>query len=412
MSRNVLSVIVLVGLPACAQRPALPPGQAAGGPSDHLFLWAASSDSTAPDFLAVLDVRPDTARYGTLVTTMAVPGLQNGPHHTEHEMPADGQLFANGFGGGQSFIFDLRDARKPRLARQFGEMGDVHHPHSFVRLPNGNVLTTFQMAHGASGMVPGGLAELTSSGQVVRSSSANAPGVHAGLRPYSSAIIPALDRIVTTTTDMDPASPYQADQLQIWRLSDLTLLHTITLPQGPRGDEAALTAEPRLLADGRTVLVSTFNCGLYLLQGLEGDTPSGRLVASLPMKNKDANCAIPVVAGRYLLITVPTVPGVLSLDLSDPAKPREAARLTLDSTDVPHWIALEPNTRRVVITGFGTLKHRVLMATFDSATGALSLDPNFREPGATSPGFTLLGKSWPHGGSGASAPHGAVFSRP
>jgi hypothetical protein len=34
------------------------------------------------------------------------------------------------------------------------------------------------------------------------------------------------------------------------------LLHTLWLPPGPRGDENWLTAEPRVLADGRTVMVN------------------------------------------------------------------------------------------------------------------------------------------------------------
>ena len=62
---------------------------------DYLYLWTASIDSTQPDFLAVLDVTEDSGRYGRLVTTLPVPGLGNVPHHTEHAMPADGQLFAN-----------------------------------------------------------------------------------------------------------------------------------------------------------------------------------------------------------------------------------------------------------------------------------------------------------------------------
>jgi len=44
----------------------------------------------------------DSARYGRLVTTLAVPGRQNRPHHTEHEMPAERQLFANGLGSGET----------------------------------------------------------------------------------------------------------------------------------------------------------------------------------------------------------------------------------------------------------------------------------------------------------------------
>jgi hypothetical protein len=394
--------MILAGVLACAQPPAEAPGRPGSGNSGYLYLWAASGDSTVPDFLSVLDVAPDSGRYGKLVATLPVPGRNNGPHHTEHQMPADGQLFANGFGSGQTFIFDLANPLAPRLAGLFGEVAGMHHPHSFLRLPNGNVLATFQMRHDSAGMGPGGLVELTPAGKVVRSASAIGPGVPRGLRPYSAVIVPALDRIVTTTTDMDEKNPYQARELQVWRLSDLALLHTFTLPQGPRGDEADYTAEPRLLADGRTVLVSTFNCGLYLLEGIDGDRPAGRLVASFPRK-KDAYCAIPVVTGRWYLVTVPAYSGVVSLDISNPAAPREVGRLALDSADVPHWIALEPNSRRLVITGYGALQHRVLLAAFDSATGALSLDARFREAGATAPGFTMPGKA---------VPHGAVFSLP
>jgi hypothetical protein len=384
-------------------------GLGTGGDSKYLYLWTASSDSTAPDFLAVFDVRTDTGRYGALVATIPVGSGNNGPHHSEHELAADRQLFVNGFKSGKSFIFDLRDEARPRMVGEFADQAGMSHPHSFLRLPSGNVLATFQMRHDGSGMHPGGLVEMTPAGAVVRSSPDSGSGVSEGIRPYSGAIVPALDRIVTSTTDMNKG-PYRANQVQIWRLSNLELLHTITLPPGPLGDESDLTAEPRLLADGRTVMVSTFRCGLYLLDGIEGDHPSGRLVATFPRKER-TNCAIPVVAGSYWITTVPAYPAVVSLDISDPAHPREASRLTLGTGDVPHWIALEPSTRRLVITGYGALANRVLLATFDSATGALALDPRFREPGATSPGFTLVGP-WPHGGSAAGTPHGAVFSLP
>lgn len=306
--------------------------------ADYLYLWTGSADSTQADFLAVLDVTEDSGRYGRLVTSVAVPGFRNGPHHTEHEMPADRQLFANGFRSGQTFVFDLTHPAEPRLVAQFGDMEGYAHPHSFLRLPGGHVLATFQMQHTATGMTPGGLVEITAAGRPVRSRSANAPGLDPGTRVYSAGVVPALDRIVTTTTDMMADSP-ASNQLQIWRVSDLTLLRTITLPDGPLGDEAQLTAEPRVLEDGRTVLVSTFNCGLYLLEGLETETPSGRLVASFP-RVAGEYCAIPVIAGHYYLVTVPAWNAVVSLDISNAAAPREVSRLTLGADDVPHWIAL------------------------------------------------------------------------
>ena len=375
--------------------------------SDFLYLWSASSDSTKPDFLAVLDVLPGSARYGALIGTVPVPGLKNGPHHTEHSMPADGRLFANGFDGGQSYIFDMADRAHPKLDGQFGAIAGMMHPHSFLRLPNGNVLATFQMQHDARGMAPGGLAELTNRGKLVRSVSDNRAGVDRRIRPYSAVIVSSLDRIVTTTTDMDGEAPVQA--VQLWRLSDLTLLKTFKLPHGPRGDEGAFTAEPRLLADGKTVLVSTFNCGLYLLHGLETATPSAKLVSSFPRK-KDTSCAIPVVAGHYYLVTVPAYSAVVSLDISNPEKPREVSRVTLGKDDVPHWISIEPNHRRVVITGYKAMQHRVMLANFDEATGQLTLDTKFRDPGAKEPGVRMDNKTWPHGGQAGAVPHGAVFS--
>jgi hypothetical protein len=389
----------------CVPRPSAPAARSA----DYLYVWTASADSTQPDFLAVLDVTEDGTRYGRLITTLPVPGRNNRPHHTEHEMPADGQLFANGFGSGQTFVFDLRDPRRPHIAAQFGDVAGYAHPHSFLRLPDGNVLATFQMRHAGGAMGPGGLVELTTAGRPVRSASADAPGLDPATRVYSGAIVPALDRIVTTTSDMAGEQP-ASRQVQVWRLSDLALLHTLTLPDGPVGDESMLTAEPRVLADGRTVLVSTFHCGLYRMEGLESDAPSARLVASFPRKD-GSYCAIPVVAGRYYLVTVPALHAVVSLDVSDPGAPREVGRATLRPDDVPHWISLSPDRRRVVITGYRSLKHRVMIARFDSATGGLAIDERFREEGAAEPGFLMDGKTWPHGGNAGGIPHGAVFSR-
>lgn len=376
---------------------------------DYLYLWTASIDSTQPDFLAVLDVTEDSGRYGRLVTTLPVPGLGNVPHHTEHAMPADGQLFANGFGSGRSFIFDLTDPGKPRIAAEFGDVDGYSHPHSFLRLPNGNVLATFQMRHEAGAMLPGGLVELTPTAQPVRSSSANARGLDPATRVYSAGVVPALDRIVTTTTDMDGDSP-ASRQVQVWRLSDLTLLHTITLPEGPTGGESMLTAEPRVMADGKTVLVSTFNCGLYLMEGLASDTPTARFVSSFPRK-PDTYCAIPAISGHYYLVTVPAWSAVVTLDISDPAAPREVSRVTLGPDDVPHWISISPDQQRVVITGYGAMQHKVVIARFDSSTGQLTIDERFREEGATEPGFRMDNKTWPHGGNAKGKPHGAVFSR-
>ena len=405
LARVVLCTVVGAGTSSAQAHPKSAAPSTAS--SDYLYLWTASADTARPDFLAVVDVRTTSPRYGTLVTTVPVPGLENGPHHTEHQMAADGRLFANGFESGQTFIFNMSDRAHPRLDGQFGDVAGMMHPHSFLRLPNGNVLTTFQMQHDSRGIAPGGLAELTNRGALVRSASANRAGVDRRIRPYSAVIIPKLDRVVTSTTDMHGREQTQA--VQLWRLSDLTLLSTFDLPHGPHGDEGSATAEPRLLADGKTVLVSTFNCGLYLLHGLDGARPSATLVSTFP-RLKNTSCAIPAIVDHYYLVTVPAWHAVVSLDISDPSKPREVSRVTFDSGDVPHWISVEPNHRRVVITGYAAMKYRVMMANFDPSSGQLSLDTRFRDSGTETPGVRMDNKTWPHGGSAAGIPHGAVFS--
>ena len=83
--------------------------------SDFLYVWTASQDTTQPDFLAVFDVWPASPRYGTLVTTVPVPGRNNRPHHTEHEMPADAPSLRCGVPVFCSGLSDFPRCRRERL---------------------------------------------------------------------------------------------------------------------------------------------------------------------------------------------------------------------------------------------------------------------------------------------------------
>ena len=96
-------------------------------------------------------------------------------HHTEYEFPARAALFANGRAAGRTFIFALRNPRTPKVAGHFTQAGDYAFPHSFARLPNGNVFATFQVKR--KGFAPpGGLVELDARGRLVRASRADVPG--------------------------------------------------------------------------------------------------------------------------------------------------------------------------------------------------------------------------------------------
>ncbi len=376
---------------------------------DYVFVWATDADLKSSNFVAVVDVKRTSPTYGQVVTSLqtGVPG--GDAHHAEHQMPAGGILAANDFKTGETFLFDLRTPLRPKIAGSFTSAGEYMHPHSFARLPNGNILATYQM-RGHGNNEPGGLAEIGVSGEVVRTASAADPKSTDFLRPYSLLVVPAVDRVVTTSADMHETQVSRS--IQVWRLSDLSLIKTIALPPGSTGSENRNPAEPRLLADGKTVMVSTFSCGLFRVTDLATDDPSAEWVYSFPGASGKLECALPVVAGKYWVQTDPVVPGLISLDMSDPARPSEAGRMALSAGAYPHWISLAPDGKRIVLTGYRDLKHNVLLVNFDSATGALTLDETFRMAGASHPGISFDRASWPHGDTGAAVPHGAVFQRP
>ncbi|HYL27469.1 MAG TPA: hypothetical protein VEW74_06500 [Candidatus Nitrosotalea sp.] len=374
--------------------------------SHYLFIWAEQArNPSAPDmsprqglgpaFIAAFDISPDVSPFGKLVAMRSTGTSALMVHHTNYALPPNDVLFANDWMADRTYTFDLRDASNPRLIAEFRNAGPYMYPHSFVYLSNGNTLATFQYTKGFN-RSPGGLVELDARGRVVKASSAANPRVDPNIRPYSMAVIERLDRVVTSSADMMGAQTSRA--VQIWRLSDLRLLRTLALPKPPDWyyDDAADSSEPRLLSDGTTVVVPTFRCGLFLLRNLIGAAPALVHVYDFGYRL----CEVPVIAGDYLVESAQSGHSIVSLDMHDPAHPREVSRLLLQPDEYPHWLALEPDGDRLVITGYGALATRVLFATIDRATGALALEPQ----------SISLTRSWPDGWQGAAIPHGAVFS--
>ena len=390
--------------------------------SPYLFVWAGDEARNASDFLTVIDANPSSRSYGRIVRTVPVGMTGTMPHHTEYEFPQGNLLFANGWVAGHTFIFDLSQPLKPRIAAQFQDRAGYSFPHSFVRLPNGDVLSTFQ-SHGGALAADGGLVELRNDGSVVRSASALDPAVDKDvIWPYSMAVAPQIDRVVSSSSPMGwpdwgklpPGSwtpkklnDQVTSQVQIWRLSDLHLLATMTLPSDS-GKHNQWPAEPRLLPDG-SVYVNTFSCGLYRMKDVSGAHPSAELVYTFPGGDSPHTiCSVPVVVGHYWIQTVAALPGLIALDISHPEKPVEVSRLVFDSHfPMPHWLAADRKSDRLVVTG--DMESWVLVARFDTEKGTLSLDQSFRQPGATMPGISFDRQQWPQGKAGRALVHGALF---
>jgi len=399
-------ILCVCALPALGQAPAS---------GHYLFAWAGDVAQQGNDFLAVIDADPRSVSYGHLLTT-AVTDQQTGQvHHTEYTMPAGGLLFANDHVAGRTFVFDVHEPMHPKIVASFTDLGGYSHPHSFLRLPNGHVLASFQHVHHPgmemsmsmpmTGMgTTGGLVEIDDQGHLIRAASTADPELHgAMLMPYSLLPLPDIDRLVVTNSSMHDADPH-GHTYQVWKLSTLELLSTDYLDTGGEQEGDINPQEPRLGPDG-SVFVQTLNCGIERITGIATDHPESQLVHMFP----GSQCGVPTIVGHYLVQSVPIVNGVIVLDLSNPAKPKEVSRLQLGEGLIPHWTGWDAKAERVVVTGIGDL-HRLFLLKLDQKTGAITIDTAFHDADRK-PGFNFDNRKWPHGWTGSANAHGVVFSR-
>ena len=377
----------------------------------YLFAWSGDEDREDSDFLAVIDLARQGDRYGTVVATTPIGERGIWPHHTEHEVGPSETLVANGFSGNRSVTFDLHDPLHPKVLDRIRSVEGLSLPHSFVRLPNGHVLATFQ-SRDSTNVPPGGIAELDGRGNVVRARSAADPTADPStLRPYSLAAVPSLDRVVVALTYMPvptwhPLRPsiaheHNGNQVQVYRLSDLSLIKTIKLTgnEGPN--------EPRLLRDGKTVLVNTVACRLYRVTNLDGNDPELELVHEEPRPG----CAMPLVMGDYWIQAHAADHRVYALNVSDLKNVRAVSSVQFDDRQRPHWLATDGSRIVMANEPSSIAERRLWMLQLDRATGRLAVDSAFRDAGSSRPGVSFDRPTWPHGATGMAVPHGTVFSR-
>lgn len=399
--RLCLALLFLVTLPVTS----LAAEKKASG--HYLFVWVGDQAKQGKDFLAVFDGNPASATYGKLLTTLPTDQTSVRPHHTEYVMSPGGMLFANDHDAPRTFIFDLRDPLRPKIAASFTDLAGFAKPHSFVRLPNGNVLATFQHVsefdHHSGMAMGGGLVEIDNAGKAVRSTGNVDPAFpNALMMPYSLAILPQIDRVVSTNSSMHDED-IAGTTVQLWRLSDLKLLKTAYLDVGAERYAHLNPEEARVGPDG-AVYVQTLSCGLERVTGMAEGRLESRLVYTFPGNW----CGVPTIVGHYLVQSIWTSGTFVVLDIADGEHPREVSRLKIDDKFRAHWTAWDPVSRRMVVTS-GERGDRMYLLKLDEKSGALTIDDAFRgEDGK--PGFSFGPRAWPHGWTGEGQPHGAVFS--
>jgi hypothetical protein len=213
MKGQLLSVVLLLTASAGS---AAEPARA----GHYMFAWAGDTAGRGEDFIAVIDADPASPHYGELLTSAKSGIVTRQVHHTEYWMPESGHLFANDHQSGDTVVFDLTDPLKPHVRARFQDLAGFSHAHSFLRLPNGHVLTSFQFEgafhHTASNAgdpaahrgVHGGIVEIDEDGRAIRAAS-TADSAHADspLMAYSLLPLPEIDRVLVTNSGMRETDP-------------------------------------------------------------------------------------------------------------------------------------------------------------------------------------------------------------
>ncbi|MBS0360824.1 MAG: hypothetical protein JSR98_05560 [Proteobacteria bacterium] len=394
-------------------------------PGHYLFAWAGDTNGQGQDFIAVIDADPASPGYGRAVASAASGIPTHQVHHTEYWMPESGLLFANDHKAGKTAVMDLRDPLHPKVHATFEDLDGYSHPHSFLRLPNGHVLASFQvegrMSHGAdhqmdhAGMaatvadvgaapgVHGGLVEVDDDGHAVRAASTADPGRAADLlMAYSLLPLPDIDRVVVTNSSMRDEDK-NGHTYQVFRLSDLKLLSTNDF-DAPPGRYGEINPEEARRGPDGSVYVQTLGCGIERITDIASDHPRSKLVWQFP----GSGCGVPNIISHYLIQSVPILHAIVVLDIRDGAHPVERTRLVPDPVLHPHWVGYDAKTRRLAVTGYD--ENRLYMLRFDPDTGALAIDTAFHDDKGK-PGFDFDNRTWPHGWSGSAIAHGVVFSK-
>jgi hypothetical protein len=385
--------------------------------SPYLILFAGDQDEKDEDFLAVLDLRPGSA--GTVISSVPVGLKASMPHHMEYALPPRGEpLFVNAHHHEETLLVDVSKPTAPAILRRLKPPAPYRFTHDYWRLPNGNRLVGFLRSEGPSPVAGdpddpgnhGGIAEYTSAGGLIRTSSAAVAGYPEPIRPYAFAPVPRHDRLVTTGAEMMETN--SASVVQIWRFSDLKLLHTLRMPKGDLEKVERVPFEPRLMADG-SVLINAYGCGLYRLTGIEGDSPLLTHLLTFAAEETDPKrrgaCGVPVVDGRWWVMPVGRANRLVTLDISDPAKPRIVSRFDTASDFRPHWTAKDPRSDRIVVGAEHGGEQGMLILRLDPRTGALRADERVRAKDGR-PGYLDLAiDEWPHGRTGAAWALAALF---
>jgi len=378
MLGSLFAVFVVAGV-VLAETCASPYVKKRTGPEKYLYVYAVDADAKDHDFLAVVDVSLASPTYGRVLATVDVGSAGNEPHHMGFTDDRT-KVWAGTLLSKRLFILDVAtDPARPRIVKTIEDITagtGLHGPHTYYALP-GRMLITFLSS--ADGNPPGGIAEFTNEGELIRvwKNPANAPYA------YDVAVKPEINRMITSS--FTPMRNYRkplaqwdmkdgGNTLLVWDFKERKVLQTLVTDPVPLEIRWSLTPGK---AYGWTN--SALGDSLWFFtQGKDGRF-STRKVAALGKGCLPADLR-QSPDDRYLYVSCFMKSEIQAWDVSTPDKPR------LHDVVVP---GVSPNMMHVTGDGRRMYITNSLLSTMDYSEnfwlrlahigpdGRLKMDPFF-----------------------------------
>jgi methanethiol oxidase len=192
-----LSALVLLVAPAVASAETClsPYVKRLDRPEKYLYLFCVDADAKDNDFMAVIDVNPDSPTYSKVIHTLDLGSKGNETHHWGYTDDRT-RIWAGGLLSSRIWIIDVAtDPAKPRIEKVLEDVPDVtglSGPHTYYALP-GRMLLTFLGA--ADGGLPAGMAEFANDGRFIRRIDQPKDAPYG----YDLAVKPERNRMVTSS---------------------------------------------------------------------------------------------------------------------------------------------------------------------------------------------------------------------
>ncbi len=202
LSAALVPAVMVLSL-GLSTRPSVPDespfvkGLKAGERESILYVWTRDADGQQNDFIAVVDVDPESDTYGEIIATSPNGARATEAHHFGYTVNAD-RIFAAGMFTNQMFIYDLKeDPRNPKLIRTVDlSPSGYFGPHTMYAVPGGVMVA---MLGSVDHMPPGGLVMLNDDGDIVTSYPQHRTSDMPPTFMYDVGVKPEMNRMITSS---------------------------------------------------------------------------------------------------------------------------------------------------------------------------------------------------------------------